>query len=219
MSFILQRIEWNSGTIALVVANMAPLFWALFFDWSLSGIIFLYWAENGVIGIFNIFKMIRSTAVSAPQNKFELRLWGRPYSSKSKGPLFFFFVFHYGLFTFVHGAVAFALFGKPDLGIFGFFVALGSLFMSHGISYRNNFIGKKEYERISASDLLAQPYSRIIILQLAVLVGGFLAMFFGSPIVAAVLLICLKTVVDLIEHIREHQRLNPVVQMNTQAEV
>ncbi len=40
--------------IALVVGNLLPLLGALFFGWSFSEILWLYWLESAIIGFFTI---------------------------------------------------------------------------------------------------------------------------------------------------------------------
>ena len=42
----------------LIAVNLIPLFGVLFFGWSLFSIMFLYWIENGIIGFFNILKIV-----------------------------------------------------------------------------------------------------------------------------------------------------------------
>ena len=49
-----------------------------------------------------------------------------------------------------------------------------------------------------------QPYTRVIILHVVVLVGGFLVMLLGQPLPALVLLVVLKTGFDLRAHLAEH---------------
>jgi hypothetical protein len=48
----------NPTTAILVVSNISILVLALILDWSLLGIVMTYWAENLVIGVLNIPKII-----------------------------------------------------------------------------------------------------------------------------------------------------------------
>ena len=48
----------------LIAVNLIPLFGVLFFGWSLFSIMFLYWIEKGIIGLFNVFKIALSRAPS-----------------------------------------------------------------------------------------------------------------------------------------------------------
>ena len=53
---------------------------------------------------------------------------------------------------------------------------------------------------------MTAPYSRVVVLHVTVLVGGFLADSLGAPLGALILLIVLKTVIDLLAHLREHRK-------------
>lgn len=209
----MQKIVWNSGSISLVVANMLPLFGALFLGWSLSGVVFLYWLENVVVGIFNVARMVRSTGVVSEALGF--RMNGRPYVPEMKRSLILFFIFHYGLFTFGHGLFVITMFGWSDVAPLWMFIAFCSLFISHGISYGSNFIGKREFERVSAPQLFIHPYKRIVVLHLTVIFGGFLAQSVGWGVSGAFFLIGLKTAIDLAIHLWEHRKFGEKGQIQT----
>ena len=74
------------------------MFGVLFFGWQVFELVFLYWLENVVIGIFTFLKFV----VRRYEHGVELVL-----------PFFFapFFLVHYGGFTAGHGIFVFALFG------------------------------------------------------------------------------------------------------------
>jgi hypothetical protein len=88
----------------------------------------------------------------------------------------------------------------------GFVLALLSLVVSHGTSYVVNYLGRGEDRSLSPLELMHQPYGRVIVLHVTILFGGFLAMFLGQPLLSLVLLVALKTGVDLQAHLREHGR-------------
>jgi hypothetical protein len=88
----------------------------------------------------------------------------------------------------------------------GFALALLSLVVSHGLSYVVNYLGRGEDRSLSPPELMQQPYGRVIVLHVTILGGGFLAMFLGQPLLSLVLLVALKTGVDLQAHLREHGR-------------
>lgn len=48
------------------------------------------------------------------------------------------------------------------------------------------------------------PYKRVVILRLTIIFGGFAAMALGSPVYALLLLIGIKTALDLKSHQKEH---------------
>jgi len=40
------------STGSLILSNLVPLFGVLFFGWSISTILILYWSENAIIGFY-----------------------------------------------------------------------------------------------------------------------------------------------------------------------
>jgi hypothetical protein len=200
------------SVLFLIVANLVPLYGVFFLKWQVFPILLLFWTENVIVGIFNVFKMLAASPASAT-------------SWLAKVFMIPFFCFHYGMFTFVHGIFVFGLFG-------GFFTAGASfpdeqsllqaiadsqlgwailaLFLSHAVSFFMNYIGKKEYERAGVQELMAQPYSRVVVLHVTILAGGFVVMALGSPAFALLLLILLKTFIDVQAHLREHRKYSNV---------
>ena len=191
----------------LVAANLLPLAGVLLWDWNVSFILLLFWFENVIIGLFGIARIIVSANT---ENSFE--------------GLFLpvFFLIHYGGFMFGHFMVLLYLYshsltdggGAVDpsdyyLIIFANFswVALVALFISHGWSFAENFMGNLEHERISPVQAMALPYRRMMITHVALIAGGFFVIESGQPLGGLVLLILLKIALDIIFHRREHQRL------------
>lgn len=201
--------DWQRpSTLALLLANLVPVFGVLFLGWEVFPLMFLFWSENVIVGAFNVLKML----VANPESGMA---WA--------GKLFFipFFCVHYGMFTFVHGVFVVGLFGggfrhgAPFPGESLFWqtmqeyhlggVILG-LAVSHAISFATNYLGRGEYLRASLPQLMQQPYGRVVILHLAILGGGFLLMAFRSPTVGLLLLVVLKIVLDLRSHFAERRK-------------
>lgn len=138
-----------------------------------------------------------------------------------------FFTFHYGMFCFVHGVFVFALLGNG--GVMGggggggeafdvwnsslsalreqhlVWAVLG-LAGSHLLSFFVNYLGKGEYRRITLPVLMIQPYGRIVVLHLAIILGAFATLALGSPVWLLVILIVGKTMLDLKLHLRERKK-------------
>jgi hypothetical protein len=55
---------------------------------------------------------------------------------------------------------------------------------------------------------MAQPYGRVVILHLTILLGGFMVMALGSPMIGLILLITLKTFVDIKAHLKQHKTVS-----------
>ncbi|MFA6097825.1 MAG: DUF6498-containing protein [Candidatus Paceibacterota bacterium] len=202
----------DTSSFSLIVSNLAPLFGVIFFEWNLFSVIFLYWSENTVIGFYNIFKILMAKESDTGEKMSVLRAGGMEIPMKSKVNTYghgkitiaVFFIFHYGMFVLIHGVFVLGFFGKLGNPSEGFLYVLFFLLLSHGFSFFENFIGKKEYLKTSPGRQMFQPYARVFVMHFVILVGGIVTMALGAPIFALLILIILKTIVDLLYHIEEH---------------
>ena len=191
----------SASAVFLILANMVPIFGVLFLGWDALTILVLYWLESVIMGVLNIPKIMacRSAEQSA--------------SGAALSNLFpaVFFTFHYGMFTGVHGVFLAEMFGARPImeGLFsgGSIIWTATIFLiSHLASMFINFFGKKEYLGRNARRQMFSVYGRVFIMHIVVLLGGFTIQKFGAPIIAVIMLITLKTAIDLIAHKREHEK-------------
>jgi Family of unknown function (DUF6498) len=61
-----RRTTESRTAIALIVANLIPLVGVLFFGWSLLTILVLYWIENGIVGFWNVPRIILAQGSIVP---------------------------------------------------------------------------------------------------------------------------------------------------------
>lgn len=175
----------------LIAANTLPLLGVLFWAWDSASVVVFFWAENLIIGLFNVVKML---SFGSAQGLF----------------LALFFTVHYGGFTVGHGLFIAQLFGleaSSDLALDAlWFWGFVGLVISHGGSLLLNFFLGGERARTTPAGLMAAPYKRIVILHVTIIVGGMGVEALGSPLPLLVLLVLLKVAVDLRGHLREHDR-------------
>ena len=207
------------AVVALVIANLIPLVGALWFGWNVWTILIIYWLENGVVGVVNVLKMLRAegTDTSGATN---WRVNGRPAASMSRAALVPFFVVHYGMFWIGHGVFVLLLpvFGGigsdgtagPDMtagmSVGTILFAVVVLAISHGVSYRFNFLGNREYRRVSPQGQMFAPYGRLVILHITIIVGAMAISMTGAPAAALAVLVALKIVLDVGFHLAEHRK-------------
>jgi hypothetical protein len=211
----------NVPVISLLVANAIPLWGVLFLGWDAFYIVLLYWTENLIIGFYNVLKMAFAAV---------------PYPAAHLGKLFLipFFIIHYGGFTAIHGFFVLALFHKgqgPSMDGMNWpcflvfvqilfnvskymysvvptqvkFVVL-ALFLSHGVSFVQNYLLKGEYKTAKPDKLMGGPYGRVFVMHIAIIAGGFLTMAAGSPAALLIVLVVLKIMLDVNLHNREHKK-------------
>lgn len=213
------------STLFLLGANFLPLLGVLFYGWDLGLVLGLFWIENLIIGLFNLFKMllvgVRTKAVKA----FFLAA---------------FFVLHYGTFCMGHGSLMWEILALGELnyqlmpfnfgdttGFSGIFVdgialvfnfidlyqpaiylAILALFISHVVRFIESFIVRGGILSETADTLMVRPYGQIIIMHLGLLGGGLLAETLGSPVWLLFALVVFKVAVDVAQLQRRHRKRN-----------
>ena len=108
-----------------------------------------------------------------------------------------FFVLHYGLFVAVQMGIFFSVSGIGDghgVTFFNFFsrlpsllnneayIMLGVFIVSYGFRFTADFILTGDYKTSSLSYLMFQPYGRIFIQQVTVILGSMFLSFGGGKI-------------------------------------
>jgi Family of unknown function (DUF6498) len=201
-----QSRDLPPSALVLVAANLVPLVSVVAFHWTVFSVLLMYWCENVVVGALNVLRM----AAADPQD---------PAANVGKLFLIPFFIFHYGMFTLVHGIFVLTLFGpgggtslNPErlvaaVGQAGIWYGVLAMALSHGFSFLHNYLWGGEYRRVSLQQVMFQPYSRVMVLHFTILFGGLGAKALGAPIGALVILVAAKTLLDLRAHLAERRKL------------
>ncbi|MBP6875185.1 MAG: hypothetical protein KBD56_03885 [Candidatus Eisenbacteria bacterium] len=219
-----ERPSLTLSAAALVAANLLPLAGVLFLHWDAATIVLLYWAENLVIGGYQVLKMA-------------LLKTEHPIQQLGKLVAIPFFCLHFGGFCAVHGLFLVGLLRigggfdsvSPGGGGWGVgplvflellmnvirFVwnarppgsnwAFYALAASHGVSFIEYFLRKKEYAAASMSQTMMQPYGRIVVMHFTVVLGAIPALLLGSPVGLLCILVLIKTWADLAAHGKAHK--------------
>jgi len=197
----------------LVLANVVPLVGVAGFGWDLHSLLVVYWLESAVVGLAYVAKIRRAEGEDDSDGLPSIGLNERPIDSfvgESNGVIAVFFLSHYGLFWVGHGVfvLLFPLFfpGIEPASPSVVAAAAVGLAAYHAISYRVNYVGEREYERNGPVTLMIEPYRRVFVLHLTVLFGGFAVATIGAPVGALVVMVLVKTALDLRAHLREHER-------------
>ena len=205
--------------IALSVAwNLVTLVGVLALGWPAGNVLALFWVENAVLGVVTLVKVLTAQGTSTAT----VTVNGRRREG-SRALFGVFFTFHYGLFCLVHlvftGFVAVGVGLEPTFWLLGLPVVL--LVVRYAVETATSWFGADGQRRtISPSRAMGQPYPRIVVLHLAV-IGSFALVLSGAGsgagpawlrsltgllppawredgVVVVVLLLALKTVVDVV---------------------
>lgn len=202
--------------MVLVLVNLLPLAGVLLLDWDVAALMVLYWSENLVLGFYTLLKML---VIS-------------PLGALGMGT---FFAIHYGGFCAVHGLFIASLLleegidpmpGEPwplflvfpqllvnvvrqvlEYAPPEWLFAFAALYVSHGVSFVVNFLFGRERDELGLKQLMTAPYGRIVLLHVAILLGGFAVMSLGQPVAMLAVLVLLKLGLDVRLHLREHRAL------------
>jgi uncharacterized membrane protein YqhA len=172
-------------------------------------LLLLFWCENVIIGLFGIARLIVAANNDTLREGLLLPL---------------FFLVHYGGFMFGHFMVLFGMYSNfmEELGNNAQpedyyrlvlehlnWIAIVAVFISHGWSFIENYMGRSEHERLSPMQAMGLPYKRMVITHVALILGGFFLIHNDQPFAGMVILILLKIALDVTFHRREHNQLAP----------
>ncbi len=226
--------DWVS-VVSLVAVNCIPLAGVIFAGWSAWNIVWLYWVENLVVGMYTLIKLLDlpPETLEGKHRVWEFRLPNR------KRSVVGLFCAHYGAFCAAHalfllilsllarnnapGSEPFlvqegTLFGKTLHFLVsqlsgGFVCAAAALFVRHGVSYVQNYLKRQEYAHLTVEQVFTSPYSRIVLLQFVILLPLLPIfaplMFPFRGIIGSPFLIALvigKIILDLKLHFRAHRK-------------
>jgi hypothetical protein len=209
---------------ALVVANLIVAFVAVSQRWGYYSIIMVYWWEAVIIGFYNLGRMFVVCLFGDPLGKrvgIESVL-ARLVLAIVLGGFFIvkFGGFAIGLGLMVMAAPAVLAQGDNSNDIVAIadgldavgaavMTAVAMLFLSHGVSFLMNFLGRREFKRSNVLLLLFRPYARMVLMLIVLLLGFAAAAFvpaLGRTTAFAVAIVLLKLLVDLASHKFDHRR-------------
>ncbi|MBX3424522.1 MAG: hypothetical protein KF688_02475 [Pirellulales bacterium] len=189
----------KQSALALVLANLVPLIGVLWLDWSTGWVLALYWAENVVIGLVTVLKIFTCRG-------------GNPTWPSRLGVAAFFAV-HYGAFAVGHavgllmlvklvgdeGGAAIAK-APEKINPLWLGLTLGGMAASRLYEFVAEFLLAGRGRDKDPAAIAFTPYPRLIILHVVVVLGAFASLEAGSDKAAVVLLVLLKTGLDLALH-------------------
>src|SRR5688572_7361952 len=187
------KTKLTQGDWSLIIANLIPVIGVLFLNWSAKEVFLVYCLETIIIGCFTLLKMLITGLVKKNDD------WHNQ-GSVSKQPFWLFMIFflvHYGLFVTVQMGIFFAVSDFGDqygINFFNFFskwssmltndtyIMLGVFIVSYGFRFITDFILTGDYKTSSMGYLMFQPYGRIFIQQVTVILGSMFLSFGAGKI-------------------------------------
>ena len=204
----------------ILAVDLFPIWAVLTLGWGAAPLVFLYWLENLIIGAVALAKMVASSV-----REHVIGLTGMLFI----GP---FFVFHYGMFCFVHGVFVSTFASMNSPGGPGFPTPSGLVqeALQSGASmptfvlaiiavqiflFIQDFILRGEYRETSVDQEMMKPYGRVIVLHIAIFAGAFAMAALGEPMWGMLALILLRAAWGVFLTVRRRLRIDGAPQLKS----
>lgn len=189
----------------LVGTNLLTIVLAVWQGWPVALLMWIYWLQSLVIGVFSVARMLGLERFSTQG----LKVNGQPVdpTPATKRSTAIFFCFHYGFFHV--GYAVFLLQAPMPTGEWPWVLLAGVVFV---INHWQSFLRFREADRQGEPNigtLMFLPYLRVVPMHLTIIFGlGFVMMSSGGSSAANAVVIlmfgALKTVADALMHVAEH---------------
>ncbi len=193
------KLYSDRSVTALLLSNLLTIILAVFQQWDVHVLMWIYCGQSIVIGYFNIHRIMGLQEFSTEN----FRMGGKPVdpTPETQRKVAGFFALHYGFFH-----VAYMVFLATETKMTGPFplfsvvVCILVFYINHRFSYRYN--QPREQDRVpNIGSIMFFPYVRIIPMHLMIVAGGS---FSGGSQGALLAFLLLKTAADVAMHVIEH---------------
>jgi hypothetical protein len=182
--------------VMLVIVNVYPIIDMLWKGDPIGSILVIYWMQMMIIGFWACIKLI------------VIARW--------RAALFIpMFLAMYLSIVNIFGIMAGAMLDDQMRGtewhqnfsLWNYWVPALLFFASHGLSFWENFIGGREYEKIAWDAQMGKPILRAVPMWLAALVGGIIAGLANLTALVVLFVLPVKLAFDVFGHFVEHDML------------
>lgn len=190
--------------LLIILCNLIPVYAVVFLNWKSIDLIFLYWLENLIIGLFMVLRMLIRRYSGIPE--VIVSLYSIPFTA-----------FHYTLFCIFHGIFIMVIFDQMKFGdnapldLFyvsvlmiksgGMEMAIAGLFLIHLIDWIRDWFKSAQ----DIGDIVFSAYKRIMLTHLTIIACGFALLKIGNPEIGLLFLIAIKMAIDLYLYFRKEK--------------
>lgn len=203
----------NFPALSLILVNVVTIIIAVFENWDIATVLFVYWLQSIIIGLFTVVMLLTSgmksgdlphagTASATPGAKIQ----DVGSSWVARAGLAGFFCIHYGIFHYAYYdfIVASGFFGEVNFSDPGIYISCCLFFANHLYSFLYHWKDHIRETGNFGADFFT-PYQRILPMHLTIIFGSFIMLaleMFGitSTMPVLVLFLVLKTCADLSAH-------------------
>jgi len=191
-----QLFRLDSPFFLLLLSNIVTIGFALYENWPLMTVLWIYWFQSVFIGLFNFIKILNLKNFTT--DNFQINHRPVEPTNSTKRFTAFFFLFHYGFFHFAY-LMFLTTENTSAVPIMTILIPCIFFFVNHLFSFIKNFENDTNKKQ-NIGSVMFFPYARIIPMHLIIVFGLTLT----SSISALLFFLILKTIADLIMHQIEH---------------
>ncbi len=184
---MLKKLTADPALLFLLLGNLYCIWFYEAVPGSFNNIIWIYWCQSMIIGLFNFVYLLTSKNATKDLEK----------NSNSKvfsgGCNAFFFLFHYGVFHIVYFFFIIIKYDLHEVSFVFTLIAVG-IFILESLS---QFVRQKRFTKtheVNEAFVFFIPYLRVLPMHLIILAPAFL------NIKPSILFLILKTITDLLSY-------------------
>lgn len=188
----------SPSLFSLLIANIAVIVIAVIQRWPAPVLLWTYWLQSIIIGLFQALKMADLENFSTEGLKFNNALV--PPTSRTKKLVVVFFLLHYGLFHLIYAVFLRGFSPVADWQAVIF--PSGIFFINHALSF---FLNRRR-DKLRPQNIglmMFAPYRRIIPMHIIIILGALLSYYNAAVLIA---FLVFKALTDAALHGKEHQK-------------
>ncbi|MBK8188222.1 MAG: hypothetical protein IPK77_13760 [Cellvibrio sp.] len=181
--------------LLIILCNLIPVYAVVVLDWKSFDLIFLYWLENLIIGLFMVLRMLirRYSGIL----EVIVSLYAIPFTA-----------FHYTLFCIFHGIFIMVIFDQMKFGdnapLDLFYVSVSmiksgamemavlGLVLVHLVDWIRDWFKSAQ----DVGDIVWSGYKRIMLTHFTIIACGYALLIMENPDIGLLFLIAIKTIMD-----------------------
>jgi hypothetical protein len=193
------QLSTDKSVVVLLLSNLFTIMLAVFQQWDVYYLMWVYWGQSVVIGYFNVHRILDLKKFSTAGFRINNRSVEPTPETQRQTAVFF--ALHYGIFHLAYLVFLVAETGtEGGFPVFGVVLCIGVFLLNHRFSYRYN--REQEQDRVpNIGSIMFFPYIRIIPMHLMIVAG---VTVFGGSTGALIAFLLLKTAADVAMHIIGH---------------
>lgn len=225
------RYEFDLSTLFLLLVNLFTIYLVWREQWHILVIMLIYVLQGIIIGVFHYFKVLRIKDFTTEDfyKNFNLQINNKivdissmdKETTKRKAAAFFlqgYLGFHF-VYLFFLAVFIFIFFDQSSgnsasgssiqqitsqiFSLYFLVATLGFLF-THGLSFV--LYREEQNQQVNLGAFLNEPFMRILPIHVTIIVSAFFMFVLEEQTLAIIFFLGLKTVVDVVLHIRQHKR-------------